>query len=316
MNDSISEVIKKLNMLEEQDQKKSEIIKELKNQIMSMEVDEEAGARCEIELGQDDEESETLTEELLNESNLETDKEILITPVDEAFMIAVAGTESRVGTTHHAISMAGVLSRNQKKVAVADFNCPDDYLHIAKAFEEEIENEYFAYQNVDYYPGCSLIVLDKIARVYDYIIIDLGVFTDQQSLFFRSDMKIICSGGKAWELEGLQNVFTQISKTILEECKFLFNFVPEHDKGKILKGMYPLSQIYFSDFILNPFRETDGGIAEIFQEHIEVLEKPAEKKEKRIFLMGGKSKDGKKSREKRQPQWTRFHTVSAISAEQ
>ena len=299
MNDLASKILESLKLLEAQNLKHDAERKQLMNEfngLLNLLLTSFDAANPVQEI--------SVTVANVGEENLAVEEpDDDLTSYKEAELIALAGAASGVGTTLHAISIANFFARSQSKVALADFTGSKDYLAIAKALGKKVKKGYFVSKNVDYYPDCSLIMLEQISHSsYDFIVIDLGIFSNQ-TLFLRSDKKIICAGGKEWELDSLQNIFESISKKELHDINFIFNLAPASQKEKIAEAMAPLENICFTRNNEDPFAEIDPHLSALFEGYIEVPDEIPEHHETGNFFeklaIRRKKENGKKGKKKK-----------------
>ena len=284
MDNSIEETLKKFDeWLTRQTNEKEKILQEIRNELVKLNESsgkDEAGAYVEVE-----ETEQVISEE--NQQDIKADYENIDAESEsesaqesesgsesnEPILIAVVGAKSRMGTTHCAVSIANYLVRQSNRTAVMEFNGSGEFAAMGRYFLQAQEEE-FVYQDVKYYSRCTLQLLDYVAATgkFDFLILDLGNYSVEKTLFLRSDVRFIVSSGKPWELENLFLVFREINKNILIQSNFVFNFVPENGKEAILSGMSELGQVYFSSYIENPFEEIDESIEGLLKEYIKIEE--------------------------------------------
>lgn len=322
MDNSIEETIKKFDeILTRQTDEKEKLLQEIRSELIKLnassvndevEVEETVQVICE-------ENQQGIKDDYENidaEPEVEPEQEpISGSEPDEPILIAVVGAKSRMGTTHCAISIANYLARHNKRTAVMEFNGSGEFAAMGRYFSQASEEE-FLYHDVKYYAGCTLQLLEYVAAAgkYDFLILDLGNYSAEKTLFLRSDVRFIVSSGKPWELESLFLVFREINKNILLQSNFVFNFVPENGKEAITTGMSELGQVYFSSYIENPFKEIDESIEGLLKEYTkneELPEEPVKSKENKIssiFRRNDKhEKNGKRGKRKN-------NLVQAVSA--
>ena len=263
MNKVILEITESLDLLAEDIISKSEQINNLRTKLNSLAteyiVETQASEEYPDDTQVDIEDNTSNETEILNDSYVEQ---------HEAYIVSVTGSLPGVDATHHVISMANFFSRKGYKVAVADFTASGDYLLIANDLQKGFDADYFSHQEVNYYPQCSLVSLEKLTNKYDYVIIDHGVFTSEEhSLFYRSDRQIVCTDGKIWNMDNLNSIFEVVPRKILENVTFLFNFALDSDKEKIISGMLPLKNVCFPAITVDPFKESDTRLFSLLFEN-------------------------------------------------
>ena len=193
-------------------------------------------------------------------------------------VIGVAGTEHRVGCTHHAIHMAHYLSNHGFKVAVAEYEGVDK--KILEEIIDSVSDGRMQYKGVDYYPDFSLSSLpDLNIKNYHFVIVDFGVYKEEIcEEFGRCVQQIMISGSKPWEVKRIRKIYEILGfkESVLEDMggfgedvrsinfdkldnqlKYIdFLFAPAERKvqGDILKAMVPFEKnVYFTSYVTNPF---------------------------------------------------------------
>lgn len=300
MSQSIDETLRKIELLEKQDVERKKMLKELRSDLLKFNLSSGGAADLSGEA-----EPNSLDEEIVSIDNTRVEE---IPDIVEPLLIAVTGAKARAGTTHHAISIAHHLSRNKKRIAVMEYNDSGEFSSMGRYFNQEA-GQFFCNQDVKYYPACTLQLLDQlsISEEFDFIVLDLGAYTEEKTLYARSDIKIIVSSGKPWELDSLLPVFQSLSKSTLKESFFLFNFTASADaKSKILSGMGDLPNVFFPSYISDPFEEIDGELETLFAEYLEAEEEVREEKKKLTHIFRRKKDEKKEGRRK-------YDLVPAIS---
>lgn len=230
-------------------------------------------------------------------------------------MIGIAGTESNIGVTHHAIILANYFRKKGFMVALAEMNESNAFDMICQDFEEtKFEEDYFTMSGVDYYPDMvrteadaenvqTIPVTDEEkmqfmqSRPYNVILLDFGTYSEKnRDAFERCEDKIVIAGSKSWELEAVNRVFANASKDVLMKYIFCFNFTQEKEHEAIRKGMGELQSVHFLKYTEDPFSESafpDGD--EIFEDILP--EEPEETVKGGVFakFLHPKNKDKEKA---------------------
>ena len=174
----------------------------------------------------------------VNVINKEVTKTVTITKekIIGSVVIGITGTMNRIGTTHTAISIANFLKQKNFKICILEYHDSNNFNLIKNSYEDvKITNSYFTLNNIDFYPyTTSLNILDVIQCNYNYIILDLGVYSncDIQE-FKRSDVKIIISGAKDWEISYLEPIIKENDN--LNNNLYYFNFA-DNDRFDFIKS--------------------------------------------------------------------------------
>lgn len=203
--------------------------------------------------------------------------------VSRKTLIGIAGAGSRSGVTHNSIVFANFLRANNQMTAVMEYAQRPAQQSICEATGASVYEEgYFSLKGVDYYPECDREQLTAVAgRLYDYIIMDFGNYTEaDQILFNKCDVRIIISGTKAWEFGKLEDVFHTQEEEVLKKYHFCFlGTTNSRLQKEIIKHMEPLENIYFPEYSEDPL------VSDHFPEGYEILrdylQKPVPKERKK-----------------------------------
>lgn len=201
-------------------------------------------------------------------------------------VLGIAGSQPRIGVTHYTIMLATYLRKRGYMVAVVEYN-------LQKAFESICESAgckyfpeegYFNFEGIDYYPSASQERLaGAIGKCYNFILVDFGEFhTCDQITYNKSDVKFILAGAKPWEVERVNQIFSQVSKETLTTYQYIFNFTDPKDRKDIEEGMSILNQVFFIEYAINPFTFHElQDVENILKEYMPV--KIEERKKKGLF---------------------------------
>lgn len=224
---------------------------------------------------------ENSPEQLLNQNTIFIQENNITDAEKKVVLIGVVGTQAHIGVTHISIQIANILKNNNRQVALAEFNSSGAFDFLKKDSKSPVSDINFKFNNLDFYPHCDLIVLDKIFMGnYEFIVIDFGAFDHNcnKNLFLRCDIKIIISGSKPWELQSLDTIFTSVGQP--ESYHYCFNFTPDSMLHKIQTGMASLQNIYFLEYSSDPFVVTDSNLFPILSKYLLL---PASKKNSIYF---------------------------------
>lgn len=201
----------------------------------------------------------------------------------DQIMIAVAGSEQRIGVTHNVIVLANYLRKRGYLVAVAEMNQSNDFEKIRKSFVEPIIDEsYFTLKGIDYYRyGEFQKVLEK---PYNFIIVDFGLYEKCSiEAYQSSEVQIIIAGAKPWEIDNVASIFKMTEEEILKEYHYCFNFVLASHQDDIRDGMEVLKNVYFTNYTDDPFFYAEFAGAEIILKEYLPVEVVKEKEKSSIF---------------------------------
>ncbi|TCT13108.1 serine/threonine-protein kinase [Natranaerovirga pectinivora] len=186
-------------------------------------------------------------------------------------IIGVMGTQQRVGATHMAITIGTYLSKKGFKVLIKEHHESEDFLLFQSSHSSKIkEYNTFQVQKIDFMPYELEFKFSRLATLeYKFIVLDLGSFNISKinDLFF-TDIKLIVSGGKAWETNHLEKVLFHLKDE--ESINYIFNFIDYKLYKEIIKGMGKLT-CYKSGYNPNPFELTEvvkASLDEMFKEYL------------------------------------------------
>lgn len=210
-------------------------------------------------------------------------------------VIGMAGSNSRIGVTHHAIILANHLRKKGYMVALVEEHPSDAFGQLREFYSEKLfDDEYYTMGGVDYYPYSEENILTNVlGKSYNFIIADFGVYRDADLfLFNKSDVRVVISGSKPWELEGIQTVFDLAAEDVLKTYYFYFNFTAAEFEDALKEGMGNLEKVYFLRYTENPVKTYEfPGMEEMLADYMPVKIAPDSRK-KGIFR-NEKKKKGK-----------------------
>lgn len=186
--------------------------------------------------------------------------------------IGVAGTMHRIGVTHCAINIAQYLVNLKKKVAVVECNNNHTFKYVK-------DKDYFNLSGIDFYSDYSNKLHMVITKDYDFIILDLGVYSEcNLTEFNRSNIQIVLSGTKPWEAEKLEDVFKNANEEVLKNYNYLFNFTSKSEINRLKKNMNPLKKVFILEYTPSPFKNIDKNYEVLLKEYVDSITKERTKK--------------------------------------
>lgn len=165
-----------------------------------------------------------------------------------ATTIAVAGAQSRIGTTTQCFQIVKYLSSKGYKTAYLEFN-NSDYLKKMKKLFGLSESD-FTFEGVNIY---SKEQINKVLQEFDFIVYDYGCLTSQtfnQYSFLERNISIVVCGANPGEIEHSTKALSIFQK--YEDIIYLFNFVAKSDETDIVSLMGN-RKTYFSPLIPDAF---------------------------------------------------------------
>ena len=201
-----------------------------------------------------------------NEDNT-AGKQVRIKPKQNAnrVMIGLAGSESRIGTTHNAIVIANTLRRRGYMVALLEMSSHPVFGDIRESYDEKSEDAlHFSVNGIDYYPSVQAAEVNSImARAYNFLVIDFGSFDSMDEITFnKCEVTVIVAGSKPWELEAVNRLFSKTIHDNLVRYNFLFNFTAESYRDDIKSGMAELKNVFFAPVTVDPFTALANELCE------------------------------------------------------
>lgn len=183
------------------------------------------------------------------------DLKIEVKKVDHV-TIGVAGSQHRIGCTHHSIIIANFLRKQGYMTALVEYSKAAAFGQIADSYQIALYGDYFTKDGNDYYLRPSPAVQE---RAYNFVIFDFGDIHDLQEEEFEKykacDRKIFISGIKAWEENQIQDFFGKFKD--IEELgaiHYFFNFCSEGFRQMVKSGMAELRDTtYFLGYTDDPF---------------------------------------------------------------
>ena len=171
--------------------------------------------------------------------------------------IAVAGTESRIGTTTQALLITAFFNSLNMNACYISNNSKDETSIIQRFVNDKDKqnNNMLSYEGIDMYKKSSN--MKAIDYGYDFYIYDYGVLTkDNINDFVTKETKIIVTGSKLWEFEGLFNAINLLQD--LKDKYFLVNFTAQDKQRDTIKYSFPkndkyINSIFFTEYTPYPF---------------------------------------------------------------
>ncbi len=194
-------------------------------------------------------------------------KQVRIKPKQNAnrVMIGLAGSESRVGTTHNAIVIANTLRRSGYMVALLEMSSHPVFGDIRDSYDEKSEDAlHFTVNGIDYYPSVQAAEVNAImAKAYNFLVIDFGSFDSMDDITFnKCEVPVIVAGSKPWELDAVNRLFSKTVHENLVRYNFLFNFTAETYREDIKNGMAELKNVFFAPVTVDPFSAVENSLCE------------------------------------------------------
>ena len=221
------------------------------------------------------------TVEPIEEENVE--KKETAKPISDSGIksIAVAGCCHRIGTTTQAIQICKYLLSKGKNPCYITV-CEDKAAAWRAPLGLEVTKDDEAYSrtrifNVDMYDDPNMIAKIK-SLGYDYLVYDFGSIGDENfstSQYLEKDIRIIVSGVKPGEIDGMRKVYDSL---LSDSTYYIFSFVSDDTKDSILELQGKLAEkTKFAIYAPDPFVFINKSI-NIYQDIINIEGTPKQKK--------------------------------------
>lgn len=186
--------------------------------------------------------------------------------------ISVVGSQKRMGVTHLCIMLAAYLRKRGFMVAIAEMNGSEDFERIMQGYDEQMLDDYFNIDGIDFYPNMDADGLSGIlAKSYNFVIGDFGSFKECDTVTYaKGDVRIVVGGAKAWEIEHLTCIFEAFEEEALKELRFVFNLTDAESKKDIQEWMKRLGVVYFQDYFPDPFTPNFESAEKILEKYMPV----------------------------------------------
>jgi hypothetical protein len=144
--------------------------------------------------------------------------------------IAVSGTAAKSGTTTTAMNLAHFLADTGARVSYLEANKNNHIAMLPFYYKGIVERDGFLeYKTLKYYT--THIKYDF--SDFNFNIFDVGILLPEYlEIFKKSDIRILCSTSKPYELEVLEEVLPLIEDI---ETSLIFSFTSDKDRGNIRK---------------------------------------------------------------------------------
>lgn len=173
----------------------------------------------------------------------------------ESQTIAVAGCQSRIGTTTQAIQIVKYLSLMGYSACYIEVNQTgyvDRVLQSYKNIKEDKKNKRIVCDNVDMFRQQNIAIVNKMD--YEYLVKDYGAVNEstfEKISYLEQDFRIICGGIKPNEFD---KVYDVLIDDIYTASGYIFSFVPNANREATLEFMEEKANCtFFADYVPDAF---------------------------------------------------------------
>lgn len=188
-------------------------------------------------------------------------------------VIAVAGVEKGVGTTHASILIANYLASKGYSVKLIECSGKSEFVYIERAYEGKnvdthISDE-FEINGVTYVKADSeMDMANHVTSEHSHIVLDLGSYEETEYFdeYHRADKQFLVAPGGEWKQYTIKR-FIQTNRSV-DQTRWIF-LIPMVDQQTIsdIRGENEYIPVYQLPFHPDPFRgqtETHESLDHIF----------------------------------------------------
>lgn len=184
---------------------------------------------------------------------------------EKELLIAVAGTQSHIGSTHTSLCICSYLIAHDKKCLYAEVNDTHAAKHLIMNEWKLSQEAIYEYEQIPILPSVkNLSSLEQYRTRYSVIVVDYGVLTSLNIMEFeKSDLRFLVYGGKVYELPVTQRCLKNV--TSYRDTYFLNNFQTAKE-GKNFLDMLPKGQCFSLPYEPELSRSKLGKCDELFSQ--------------------------------------------------
>lgn len=167
--------------------------------------------------------------------------------------IGVCGLQPHIGATHHSISMAVALSKNDIKCCYKENNTHDIYHVLEKSSLAVQKQGYIQIENIDLFDRNTDISYS--GKDYSFLIMDFGCINECfKEDFLNTDIPVLICGVKDWEIDKFIGAYTS---GILDKVNVLINFFPIKEQNNFAQAFQDI-KIYFANYAPEVFEPEEN----------------------------------------------------------
>lgn len=164
------------------------------------------------------------------EKHTETERVIIRKQLVGKVVIGLAGTHSRVGTTHIGLALASFLRRKGFSVAYLQLENSKAVERFIKTYDDHlIKDSFYSLKGVDYYLYEDDFNINvPYRRNYDFFVLDTGVYSQENPFideYERANVKGIVTTAREWEIAHLEKFFGNEDR---DQYDYLINFADKN----------------------------------------------------------------------------------------
>lgn len=189
-------------------------------------------------------------------------------------IIAVAGIDRGVGTTHTAILIANYFASQGYQVKLIECSGNSEYVYIEKSYEGKNadlnRSDEFQINGVTFVKNDDEIdMASQLTSEHTHIVLDLGLYENSNYIeeFHRAGVQLLVGSGSEWKQHTLKKFITLNRADIQHRWKFLIPFVEKQTIDDI-QGEIKEFSVRAIPYHPDPFMEQDNT-GECFDELFE-----------------------------------------------
>lgn len=166
---------------------------------------------------------------------------------EKELLIAIAGTQSHIGSTHTSLLICSYLIAQKKKCLYAELNNTRAAKYMIMEEQKLNQEAIYEYEHIPILPSVEkLSCLEQYRTKYSVIVVDYGILTSQNMIDFEnSDLRFLVYGEKVYELPVTEQCLK--SMTSFRNTYFLTNFQTAKESKKLF-GVVPKEQCFSLPF--------------------------------------------------------------------
>lgn len=172
--------------------------------------------------------------------------------IKKSLIIAIAGSQSRIGVSHVAIGMVSFLNRHGIKTIYEERNNNGIISYLYGENNMVVEDcGIYHVKDFDAIPKYNkTICIDK--EGYDVIVLDFGCYSEMKKEFLSADLKLVVLGTKEWELTYTKDCINALEGV---DVQFVFSMCGKMQAYKTAKNL-GIRRGYKMPIFIDPFKHS------------------------------------------------------------
>lgn len=194
---------------------------------------------------------------------------------NQTIIIAVAGAQHRIGTTHFAFRLSNYAMSRGFRCLYQELNNSGD-VHLIKSRFEEVDYKDGIYKLHKIPMSANPKGYESNTQGYQIIVKDYGCLSKDNLMdFLGCELKLLVLGAKEWELDISEKILSMVTE--YKDIFYLFNFIDGIQFQQVMKSMNHRNS-YRLPYEPNPFiKITTKNGEELFRELLSGFDKPIQR---------------------------------------